>query len=400
MRTYKMTWNSKQARWFKKLDGRQYVVSVQTLNADFPHLVQSQTKEGSSCAANEWWTAKLATLTTHPQEAEINEGLETRRLLARWCELEGLDSLRVRIMEEADSLRAALKSRKPLRAGEEWTGVDGWSASPTITHHQQWWLDDVPVLPLHESRWLDEDRSVWADRRQQAALHEAWNDTKGLSLSKIIEMFLTDRAGASSPARVASLRLHLSHWRDWRGHDRLPVTGAELLSYKAHLIKQIEDKDKAAESARGEMRAVRFFTAWAYENEITDSEPRNLHSRSLTIPQGEGRKVVWTDEQISQCLAKIDGRNRLNVLLSLNCGMYASDIGQLRHDQVDWERGSVGWARSKTGKGNGLSYKLWDETMVLAAEIQKQTPHACLDDYRRNASMEFCAQGRGQGDEV
>ena len=88
-RKYQLTWNSKQARWFKRLDGKQYAVSCKALQADYPHLYQSATKEGSYKAANQWWLDRLADLTTHPQHAIYQEAIELRRYMALWCELEG-----------------------------------------------------------------------------------------------------------------------------------------------------------------------------------------------------------------------------------------------------------------------------------------------------------------------
>lgn len=51
----------------------------------------------------------------------------------------------------------------------------------------------------------------------------------------------------------------------------------------------------------------------------------------------------------------------------LNCGMYQNDIAELRGEEVDWKKGTITRARSKTRERHGpvVTYKLWPETFAL-----------------------------------
>jgi integrase len=60
-------------------------------------------------------------------------------------------------------------------------------------------------------------------------------------------------------------------------------------------------------------------------------------------------------------------RTKLYLLLMLNCGMYQNDVAELHRDEVNWARGTLTRARSKTRERNGpvVTYKLWPETFRL-----------------------------------
>ena len=51
----------------------------------------------------------------------------------------------------------------------------------------------------------------------------------------------------------------------------------------------------------------------------------------------------------------------------LNCGMYQNDIAELHRDEVNWTKGTLTRARSKTRERHGpvVTYKLWPETFAL-----------------------------------
>jgi integrase len=379
---YQLTWNGKQQRWFKKFDRRQYAVSVKELRSNYPHLVKSDTKEGSYLAANQWWHDKVRTLTTHPQEAVINQGIETRRQLAAWCQLEGRDDLRERILAEIDTLKSALRANTPLTAGNRRLIA---LASGQVEDTQEWTLGTLLVDLRHYStpdresrpdttpaRYHGEDWQTWANRLTQVAKHEAWETKqKGLTFPQAVTMFLDNHA--ASPARIANLRLYLDKFLKWKANDRLQVSAVDLLNYKAELLKLVEE-GKSLETARSEMIGLKQFIQWCWETELLDDLPRNLRSKSLTIGNGEGKKVTWTDAQVQTALTNANEKMKLFLLLMLNCGMYSSDISALQQEDVDWEKGTVKWARAKTGKKNGLHFTLWPETFALLKKYRSNHP--------------------------
>lgn len=63
-RLYAMTFNDKQARWFKKYQGKQYSISCKELRCE-------PTRTASYQAANAWWLAKKKELDEAAQSASL-----------------------------------------------------------------------------------------------------------------------------------------------------------------------------------------------------------------------------------------------------------------------------------------------------------------------------------------
>jgi integrase len=391
-RTQLMTWNAKQKRWFVKFRKRQYAVSVKVLRQSYPNLVGSETEAGSCTAANQWWREKLSTLEQHPHNAQLVEGIEIRQQLASWCQLEHQDELRATILGEVDQLRQAQQRGTPLRQVEVLDNGQQLPGSAPRTH-TVWRLGDLPVNPLLEPLYLDELLNVWQERHQEVSKHRLWQGgKKGFTLSQAIELFLTTKESEASPARVANLRLYLEHFKTWRCSEALEFTSVELLKYRAELTDQVKADTKSSETIRSEMIGVKQFIDWCFINELIDTIPRNLRNRSLRITVPEGKKQVWTEEQIQTALKATSGEMRLFVLLGLNCGMYSSDISALRQDDVDWEEGRITWTRVKSKVTNQLSYKLWPETFELLKAHRTDHPILVLTT-RNGTALKRSTQG-------
>ena len=97
--------------------------------------------------------------------------------------------------------------------------------------------------------------------------------------------------------------------------------------------------------------------------------PRNLTSRNLSANVPLQEVEVFTTEEITQLLNKASERKQLYLLLMMNCGMYPSDIGALRQDEVNWSKGVITRKRSKTKDRGGnvpkVEYPLWKATLDL-----------------------------------
>lgn len=187
------------------------------------------------------------------------------------------------------------------------------------------------------------------------------------------DKWLASKRGRIDPMYWETLRCELAVFRDWAGDgvDIDSITGARLEDARDHLQEMVDDKKVkcSATYAGNILGTVKEFLRWAYETERLDRLPRNIGSRQIVI-KGMGASEVQTadPETLEKLLAAADGRQKLYLLLMLNCGFTQSDIAQLLQDEVDWERGVITRQRTKT-KGHPnvptVSYILWDETWEL-----------------------------------
>jgi len=236
------------------------------------------------------------------------------------------------------------------------------------------------------------ERKVWNDRlavmqRSVAPVEE----TVGHQVAK----FLTEKNDAAavgdlSIGRPAKLRSQLVHFQDWLGTDVsvVEITSGTLIDYRAELFKNLRNEAESAPAAtkgrlkkagakkwrrstvKDRMSAVTSFVRWLWESEAIDTLPRVLakKSRRLHVGTSEAMVVVYTTEEIGQCLRGASRRTRLYILLMLNCGMGQKDISDLEDPQVDWERGRITRKRSKTKKHENVptvTHILWPETIEL-----------------------------------
>jgi integrase len=99
--------------------------------------------------------------------------------------------------------------------------------------------------------------------------------------------------------------------------------------------------------------------------------PGNLRSRRFRFNHSAPAKIeTFTPEEVRTMLRTCIGfsdRTRLYLLLMLNCGMYQNDIAELLKSEVNWSKGALTRARSKTRERHGpvVIYKLWPETFAL-----------------------------------
>jgi integrase len=106
--------------------------------------------------------------------------------------------------------------------------------------------------------------------------------------------------------------------------------------------------------------------------------PGNIRSRRFRFNHSVPTEIeIFTVEEVRQMLAACDGfseRTKLYLLLMLNCGMYQNDIAELHRDEVNWSKGALSRARSKTRERQGpvVTYRLWPETFSLLKKHRGQ----------------------------
>src|SRR5262249_6925428 len=112
--------------------------------------------------------------------------------------------------------------------------------------------------------------------------------------------------------------------------------------------------------------------------------PGNIRSHRFRFNHSAPSEIeTFTLAEVRSMLAACDGfsdRTKLYLLLMLNCGMYQNDIAELCKDEVNWTKGVVTRARSKTRerKGPVVTYKLWPETFTLLKRCRAKDSELAL----------------------
>lgn len=98
--------------------------------------------------------------------------------------------------------------------------------------------------------------------------------------------------------------------------------------------------------------------------------PSNLKSNRFRFKTIYGAPQHWEVADIHKLLSLCDERERLWVLLCLNCGWRQVDIGTLKDNMVDWVNGTITSQRGKLVQSEvknvpQVTYYLWDDTLEL-----------------------------------
>ena len=219
----------------------------------------------------------------------------------------------------------------------------------------------------------DAKREVWRERlnakRRQAAIPE------DKSVKFHTEKFLAEKEAnatlkAISISRAETLRIDLLYFSDWYGQSR-PITeiGSQILvDYRTRLLAEAAKEGLSNTWAHSRFSSLKSFVRWLWRLDVLETLPRILDSPDLRISKNTPQIITYTTDEIHLLLRQSSDRTKLYILLMLNCGMTQKDISDLRHDEVNWERGRITRRRSKTRKHRNapeVSYVLWKETFDL-----------------------------------
>ncbi len=219
----------------------------------------------------------------------------------------------------------------------------------------------------------DGGRAIWAERfrlmdAEQTKPHAV---TVAMAVARFLEKHKTKvELGQISAGRYDTLARCANHFAAHLTGQRAITTinGLELESYYNHLTQEMKANKWSLDYTLVYLIVAKQFVRWAWETELIESLPRNLHSLRFTV---KAKKVptIPIDEATVLINGAVD-RTKLFLLLMANCGFTQKDISDLSPDEVTWEKGlpiRITRARSKTrDKGAPeISYPLWDETSRL-----------------------------------
>jgi integrase len=311
--SYQMTWVPGGRRWRKVYKGKAHYVSCRQLGT-------AETKEASWRAANAWWERQQALLDLPGDDDRMARAVRVRNLVEDFSQLD--DEAR---REAVDALLGA-GSYDSLKAKAR-TMLAGMEAS--------------------------------SPERTTTAQVEGWKN------------LLRDvcQAGQLSVGRYDAYCRNIGNFVAWIGPET-PIDAideANLEAFFSYLSGKVGAGDYSPQYAHTLLMTARQFISRLAARKLIPL-PGNIRDRRFRFNHSVAAEIeTFTAEEVHALLAAAPERTRLYLLLMLNCGMYQNDIAELRQQEVDWKKGTITRARSKTRerKGPVVTYKLWPETLAL-----------------------------------
>lgn len=231
------------------------------------------------------------------------------------------------------------------------------------------------------------EREIWKDRLEKMPVEQAHpTERLGFHMQNYLNReILRVQAKELSASRFASKRNNLLRFQDWAGENLLieSITGDLVQRFHSDLLAKIQNKKLSPNTAHDRIGDTVSFIRWLWQSEILQDLPRILlhKNNSLSISKPLSTPQVFTIAEVKKCLSKANARTKLYLLLMLNCGMYQSDISDLKQTEVDWTAGTISRKRSKTRSHASVPvvrYKLWEETFVLLKKFRAPTGERVL----------------------
>lgn len=207
-------------------------------------------------------------------------------------------------------------------------------------------------------------------------------------LQTAIDKFLRDkeresRVGAISIDRVERLARHLRVFAEMVTTDDIRALSSQhLLDFREALLERADKGSISHRGAKDCLADVRQFVQYLWQREWIAQLPRCLNEKGFVPPTPKkAEAVVFTTAEVHRLIMESHGMTRLFVLLAANCAMTQADIADLRHDEVDWKKGTITRQRTKTrdkGAVPTVTYKLWEPTFALLKQHRSDHPQLVL----------------------
>jgi len=195
--------------------------------------------------------------------------------------------------------------------------------------------------------------------------------------------------GEISAGRLAKIVNTIKSYRDWTRIKSVDKFGTKshIDDYYGHLANRVIEKEIKPKYANDLFSTFKMMFFWFVDEEILKEKEYsnalqrkgNKYSFKVPVQTAEVIDLVW----IHKILDAAKPRLRLCILLTLNCGFGASEIGQLTKDRYDTTTGRITHKRFKTAKSKKVPtvcYKLWDETKeALDREIANRNKYPQRD---------------------
>lgn len=362
-----MGWSKSQKRWYKRYRGKLYWVSPRTLKAE-------PTREGSRQAANNWWVKKQAEIDQKLGEAKkhppditwaYERAIENHRLFAKWHRREGDKKQAEKSEAIIEWLQEGLKSDNPPSPLTKWQEDPIWEDK-----------EDTGLWLM----WFERFKSL---KREEEAETGA---PKENSIRAHVDDYLRFRR-----TRVASGKNTLGTFDTYRGrlltfrHWVDPFLPVESLNealwerYYIYLAGQVEKGELSPSTMSACLGTAREFVRSRWERRFIEL-PRNLTSRALAMSAPLKQVETFTDDEVKTLLGAASEREKLYLLLMLNCGFYPVDCAMLK--KTEYRNGRIVRKRTKTRNRSEnvptVDFLLWKTTDELLQKHQSDHPELVL----------------------
>lgn len=329
-RVQNMTWDDRNKRWRKEYKGKAYTVSCRQLNVP-------ETKSASQTDANAWWTRKRAEIDGQLGAAQQRWSALVAQLLAKQLEITTHDAA-IELYEHAIGHPDGQRMITAIADLED----KATTAIATVTKE----VDREKTVGHYFERWKVNELARGKRRAKLNIRH----------VDKFIQYIGPSFAVCSINEKVIEEYYnYLASVQTWDNN------------YKAEIWKLFK----------------RFVRTMAASDLLR--EPKNLNIDILKFTTEYNEPKPWQIETIRTFLAFCDDRQKLYVLLMLNCGWRASDIGDLKQCHVNWVEGTISKVRGKLQKMGvkklqKVTWHLWPETLKLLQQFDSKQDTVLLSE--------------------
>lgn len=362
---YKMTWRDNDQRWTKIYKGRQlYFPGTGGKKASYPAAWKAFQELKARIDAEQSLSIQhqkvieeiknlqsriVETVHDNQQTRDHWKALETVKLeLMRACNLEP-EELEHLASQRTEGINAAYQ-QLPKRISVNKIELEIQATEPTPS-----------------------DAPPWADDAD--------------NLQKLLGQFLTDRKrqielGQLSMARYDNQQRYLKRLIEFLGPTS-PLTrlnSPSLSSYRDQVLNELAANRLSSSSARDRLQAAKQLVEWAYHRGALEDLPRCL-AKGYSIAVTTTEPKAFSREEVEKLYSNATDRQRLYLLLGINCAFTSADLGDLEKSEIDFKEGTITRKRSKTKRATGapvVVYRLWEETRSLLRQELAQTGELAL----------------------
>jgi integrase len=347
-----------------------------------PRQLDSEpTKEASRLAANDWWAKKqseidekLGKAKKHPAQllVQYEDAIEIHRLYAKWQRKYGNPSEAESSETMIEWLREALKTDDPPFPLTKLQADPRWRTARDLD------LDDQEAFYL---LWFDRFHRIKQEERNEQLVPV--ENTVRAYIDAYFDLCKVQAVAKGKLGTYHSNKQRLEVFRNWID----PFAPLEDINeslwerYCVYLSNRVASGEIGPATMKDYQSAARTFIRSMWEKRLIEL-PRNLTSRKLSVTIPLKDPVLFTKDEIQILLNAANPRQKLYLLLGLNCGMYPVDIALLRQDEVDWKRGRINRKRTKTRNRSEnvprVDYYLWRETFDLLKRYRSEHPEVVL----------------------
>ena len=238
-------------------------------------------------------------------------------------------------------------------------------------------LDTISPPPLSDAR-IVEIFPHPSDAASGPAPWEASVTARIDTLQDLLDAFIVDKTGSAkagqiSLGRVGTVKIHAEAFIEWAGRRKkvASLTSSLFMEYRHHVMKCIADGKLSTYTARDRLTEAKSLARFALSREAIDKLPQCIdpamgQKYSISLETKDPEPI--TRDEIKTLLHHATDRQRLYLLIGLNCGFQGADISDLRRDEIDVSRGMITRKRSKTKQHKNapvVTYKLWPETIAV-----------------------------------